>query len=53
MFQTENRDENGCRISCEGSNRDKLHTKFTFSIVDKVNLEHFIRIDSEKSEFYM
>ena len=35
--------------------RDKL-PKFTFSIVDTVNLEHFIRIDSvdsEKSKFYM
>ena len=33
--------------------RDKLHTKFTFSIVDTINLRSFIRIDSEKSEFFM
>ena len=30
--------------------RDKLHRKFTFSIVDTVNLEHFIHIDSVDSE---
>ena len=31
--------------------RGKLHTNFTFSIVDAANLKRFIRINSEKSEF--
>ena len=31
--------------------RDRLHTKFTFSIVDTINLKRFVCIDSEKVNF--